>query len=126
MKVNDDKTHLVVVSNGNSRSKSQSANLVQIETPTEIIQARYTEKLLGYWIQGDLKWDTYIRDSEENLIKSLSQRITAIKRITKLCNFKTRKMIANGIFLSKLSYLIAVWSNCNKDLLKALQVQQDS
>ena len=73
----------------------------------------------------NLKWDTYVRDSEENLIKSLSQRITAIKRITKLCNFKTRKMIANGIFLSKLSYLIAVWSNCNKDLLKALQVQQN-
>ena len=125
LKVNDDKTHLVVVSNGNSRAKSQSANLVEIRTPSKTIRPTNSEKLLGCWIEEDLKWNNHIRESDDNLVKSLSQRVTALKRITKVCSFKTRKMIANGIFLSKLSYLITVWSNCSKDMMKSLQAQQN-
>ena len=67
LKLNDDKTHLVIVHSKQSRIKSQSANLVQIKTPTKIMQPSHTEKLLGCWIQGDLRWNTYVRDSEENL-----------------------------------------------------------
>jgi hypothetical protein len=42
-----------------------------------------------------------------------------------VANFKNRKLIANGIFLSKLSYLIALWGGCNTDLLKSLQILQN-
>ena len=34
-------------------------------------------------------------------------------------------MIANGIFLSKLSYLISLWGGCNLSLLNSLQILQN-
>ena len=39
--------------------------------------------------------------------------------------FKNRKMIADGIFMSKLIYLMPLWGGCEKFLLKSLQVIQN-
>ena len=66
-----------------------------------------------------------MQDDKESLIRSLSTRLGALKVIGRVANFKNRKLIANGIFLSKLSYLIALWGGCNLHLLKALQTLQN-
>ena len=34
-------------------------------------------------------------------------------------------MLANGIFISKLTYLISIWSSCTKELKSTLQVLQN-
>ena len=124
LKLNDDKSHLVVMAS-NSTKRSKSANLVQIRTKTEIIKPTSNEKLLGCYIQEDLKWDFYIRESDENLMKSLNSRVNALTQLSKIADFKTRKSIGDGIFLSKLSYLITLWSGCSKELLNSLQVIQN-
>ena len=112
LKLNDDKTHLVVISTQNSSKKTLEADLVRIVTPTKIIAPSSSEKLLGCWIQSNLKWTEYMRDSENNLFKSLTKRISAIQLISKYSDFKTRKMLADGIFMSKLIYLTCAWSSC--------------
>ena len=125
--LNEDKTKLLVMTSSNRRSISQAANLEQINLSSgdSITQVK-SHKLLGCQIQSDLKWTQHIRDNnEDNMIKGLNQRINALKKIRHICNFKTRKMIANGIFLSKLSYMITVWSSCSKDLMSSLQVLQN-
>ena len=43
----------------------------------------------------------------------------------KVANFKTRKMIAEGIIMSKLIYLIELWGGCSKYLIEALQKAQN-
>ena len=42
-----------------------------------------------------------------------------------MADFKTRKMFADGLFMSKLIYLIPLWGGCEKFLIKALQVVQN-
>ena len=42
-----------------------------------------------------------------------------------MASFKTRKMVANGIFMSKLIYLMPVWMGCEDYLVNALQVCQN-
>ena len=42
-------------------------------------------------------------------LKSLNLRLRAVKKIRYLTTFKNRKMIAEGIFISKVSYLITLW-----------------
>ena len=59
------------------------------------------------------------------MIKSLNQRTNALKKLKYICEFGTRKIIANGIFMSKLSYMITVWSSCSKELIQCLQVIQN-
>ena len=99
--------------------------MVTIQTDTEEIKPTSTVKLLGCHLQENLKWTQHIRDNEENLMQSLNKRLYAVSKISKISSFKTRKMIANGIFHSKLVYMINVWSSCSKELIQALQIIQN-
>ena len=79
-----------------------SNDIVQINTPTEIIDQSETEKLLGAWIHQDMKWKGHIINNEESLVRSLSQRVGALKMEFRATTFRNRKMIADGIFMCKL------------------------
>ena len=72
-----------------------------------------------------MKWTEYIRDHDKNLMKSSYSRLSALKTISKVSDFKTRKMIGNGIFLSKLTFMVSVWGNCSKELMEGLQIIQN-
>ena len=123
LKLNDEKTHLLVMSAGHANAGERNRAEVKIQTPTVLIKPSKTEKLLGCWIQDDLKWTQYIRDNnEENLTRSLNTRLGALRKIRKAANFKNRKMIAEGIIVSKLSYLISLWGGCGAGLRRSLQV----
>ena len=97
---------------------------VKIITPSKHVSPTPVEKLLGSWIHQDLKWSEHLQDNKDSLIKSLISRINALKIIGRVAPFKTRKMIADGIFTSKLSYLIALWGGADKYLIKSLQTIQ--
>ena len=90
-----------------------------------MIKPSLNEKLLGCNIQNDLKWTNHMRENEDNMYKTLNKRVDAIRRISYLCDFKTRKMLANGLFMSKVIYLITIWGSCTKDLMDSIQVIQN-
>ena len=98
---------------------------VKINTPTEEINPIKSEKLLGIFIQDDLKWNEYIQNNEKSLLKQLNTRLNALKMISNIASFKTRLMIANGIFCSKLIFQIGLWGGTEEYLLSALQIVQN-
>ena len=123
LKLNDDKTHLLIMT---TRQKHRLTNLnVKIDTPTGEIEPIKSEKLLGVYIQNDLKWSDYILYNEKSLIKQLSSRLSALKVLSNVGSFKVRLMIANGIFCSKLIFQICLWGGTEDYLLDALQVVQN-
>ena len=77
--------------------------------------------MLGAVVNQDLKWADHILHDEESLVKVLSIRLGTLKKVCRVTNFKNRKMIAEGLIMSKLSYLIPLWSGCETYLLMALQ-----
>ena len=112
LKLNDDKTHLLLLTSSQTRKARRKAGRsldVSIATPSATITPSSSEKLLGGWIHQDLKWSEHILDNQESLVRSLSTRLSALKMIGKVAPFKTRKMLADGIFISKLTYLISLW-----------------
>ena len=55
-----------------TRQKQRLINInVKINTPTEEIRPIKSEKLLGIFIQDDLKWSDYIQNNDKSLIKQL-------------------------------------------------------
>ena len=124
LKVNDDKTHLMVMTTRQKRRHVDTSTNV-INTPSEIITPSSTERLLGAEVHHDLRWREHILDSEKSVVKSLNQRAGALKKIKNKASFKTRKMVATGIFMSKLIYLMPLWSGCEDYLVNALQVVQN-
>ena len=55
------------------------------------------------------------------MVKELSKRLGALKKVCRVASFKNRKMIADGLIISKLSYLIPLWAGCESYLMLALQ-----
>ena len=72
LKLNDDKTHLLVMDRG------PSTDQVNITTPSEIIQPSSCEKLLGCWMSKDMTWTEFIKENKENLMKILNMRLGVI------------------------------------------------
>ena len=123
LKLNDDKTHLLIMT---TKQKQKLLNIeVKISTTTEEIKPIKSEKLLGIFIQDDLKWGEYIQNNDKSLIKQLTTRLNAFKIIRGVASFKVRLMIANGIFCSKLIFQISLWGGAEGYLLKALQIVQN-
>ena len=81
---------------------------------------KLTERLLGAQVHQDMRWKEHFLDNKDSLVKSLNQRVGAIKQVSKVASFKTRKMLANGLFISKLIYLIPLWIGCEEYLVNAL------
>ena len=123
LKVNSDKTHLIVMTTAQKRRKHPTT--VSIRTETETIEPTPVERLLGSYIHQDMKWTEYLRDNENSLLHCLNQRLGALKKVARSASFKARLTVANGIFMSKLIFMIPLWSGCQEFLIKALQVCQN-
>ena len=63
--------------------------------------------------------------NKKSLIRQLGTRLNALQKICQAAHFKTRKMFADGLFMSKLTYLIQVWGGCEDFLVKCLKVVQN-
>ena len=120
--INDDKTHLVVMATKKFAQKRQE---VEIQAGQHTITPSDSEKLLGCIISQDLKWRHHITGSDQSMIKQLTSRINGLCMMSSKASFTTRLMVANGIVISKLCYLIQLWGGCEGYLLHALQVVQN-
>ena len=95
-----------------TREKRHYRNIstIPINTPTTTIAPPTVERLLGEQVHQDMRRKEHILDNKDSLTTSLNKRVGAVKKISKSASFKTRKMIANGLFISKLIYLMPVWN----------------
>ena len=120
--INPEKTHLMVMGSRKHRNKRKNVRMVagdHIIVPTE------SEKLLGGILHQELGWGLLIRDHRASLLNQLNSRIHGLRKVCKNACFNTKLMVANGVFMSKLVYLITLWgSGAQQYLLRAVQVQQ--
>ena len=119
--INPDKTHLMVMG-----SKKHDVKRMQVTLTAGqfTIKPTQTEKLLGGQLHQSLQWNQHLRDHGQSLMKQLTGRINGLRRVCGTASFKTKLMVTNGIFMSKLMYLITLWGGAQEYLLSALQVQQ--
>ena len=120
--INAAKTHLVVMG---TRKTAARRLEVAFQAGDHMIQHTRTEKLLGANICEDLKWKEHLLSNENSAMRQLSSRINGLVKVCCRASKATRLKVANGIFISKLCYLIELWGGCEGYLLTALQVLQN-
>ena len=127
LKLNGDKTHLMLLGTDKSwRSKLTDDSLKLSTDPnSNMIKTSRCEKVLGCIVSQNLKWADHILLNEKSLVRQLSSRLNALKSISVSASFKTRLMIANGLFLSKMAYAMPVWGGCEDFLVRSLQTVQN-
>ena len=119
--INPDKTHLMVMG---PKKISGKRTQVSIQAGTFTIYPSETETLLGGHLHQSMQWNHHLRDGKKSLMKQLTSRTNGLKKIARNATFNTRLMVANGVFMSKVMYLMTVWGGAQQYLLKGLQVQQ--
>ena len=100
--LNGDRTHLIVM---DSSQKHNNFNIV-LDTGAEIIEPISDEKLLGAKISNNFLWNKHIRDDEFSMFRSLTSKINALFKISEISSFKTRKLVATGLILSTVTYIM--------------------
>ena len=108
LELNSNKTHLLILRTREAHKHDGTLG-IELNTGNEDIKPSECEKLLGVVVSQDLKWDQYIRLHNDSLIKILTQRLNALLKISQFASFKTRKLVAEGIFCSSLIYSIQLW-----------------
>ena len=94
---------------------------MEVTTGSERSTTSEVEKLIGIQIHQNLKWGNTIMTNKKSLIKALTTRCNAPTLVCRLTDFITRRMIANGIFNSKICYCLAVFGGTEDYLIKAPQ-----
>ena len=80
-----------------------------------------SEKMLGVVFQSDLKWNKHLID----LQKRLKDRLAGLRKLQYVISISQMKVVAESIFLSTLTYCIAVWGGAGKGDIENLQVLQN-
>ena len=122
--LNSEKTHLLIMTSARNH-RSHGNYGITLDTGTEVIEPGTEEKLLGGLISNDLRWNSHVRDNKRSLINILTSRVNALQKISMYTSFKTRKMVANGVVLSHLTYFIQLYGGCSGELISALQLLQN-
>ena len=123
--LNSDKTHLLVMTTSTQHRKYGDFG-ISLDTGNEIIEPVTNEKLLGCHVANNFKFNNHIRDNEKSMSNVLTSRMNALRKVAFTSSFKVRKMIAEGIIISNILYIITVYGGCSEYLLSLLQVIQNT
>ena len=99
---------------------------IHLEMDNQLIEPSRFERLLGVLISRNCKFNHHIKDSDHSLIKQLQRRLTALRIICKDASFQQRKLLVQGLFISKLSFCISSWGGFMGKYLHELEVLQNA
>ena len=93
----------------------------ELSTDNVPIEKVTSVKLLGIFIDENLRWETHIDKSS----KKIASGIGAIKTIRDFVPSPTLHCIYNALIQSQFGYCNIVWGNCGKTLFDGLQKPQN-
>ena len=120
LSLNPEKTHLMIMTSNRQHRQNDNFNIV-LDTGSNIIPPSFSERLLGVCVSNDFRWNNHIMD----MIKSLTLKVNGLQKVCKFVDFKTRKILANGLINSQLTYCIQLYGSAADYLISYLQVQQN-
>ena len=87
----------------------------------KLITAEQQCRLLGGNLQDNMAWGARLHWGEEALLPAVRKHLGVLKHLGRLLPMKSRKMIADGMVISKVRYLIAVWGGTTDSNIRAIQ-----
>ena len=121
--LNADKTHLMIT------GTSQRLNLIDKSELGISMGGHYIveseekyETLLGVRFMPNLKWGEHVA----GLKMKLKTRLSGLLSVRNVVSTEWLKKLADGIFLSVLSYCIPLWGACDLKDLRSLQILQNT
>ena len=86
------------------------------------IIAKNSAKCLGATLQNNLQWQAFLESGEDPLIPILRKKLGILKCLGKNIPTKSKKLLANGLIVGKLNFLITLYGGSQKKYLDKLQI----
>ena len=121
LKLNDDKTEVVLFGTRQQLEKLQNNELVNIKIGNEVIKPAPSARNLGYFMESELK-------SKVHVAKVCSTAYCTLKNIARVRNLLTpeaTKVIVQGLVISKLDYCNILLLGVSSNQLNKLQMMQN-
>lgn len=143
------KSKLLIVGTKELKKKKCDNRELSIYVDGKLVNETESEKLLGIIVNNKITWKEHFygeswRPAGENsqgLIPQLSQRLGILRKISLVASKKKLKVLAQGLFYSKLSYCLPLFMNtwgldnyrdgdtrttsCTKEDIRKIQVLQN-
>ena len=85
--------------------------VVKPDGSIKVIETKEQCRLLGANINRDATWKHQIELGDKPVLKGLRSVIGALSHVSVHMSVKYRLLLANGLFMSKLLYLLPMWGN---------------
>ena len=122
--LNADKTHILV--GGTSQKLKQSnyegALCVKMNGLNLGESVDKFENVLGVFVQPNLKWTKHCAELQIRL----KVRLNGLRKLQMSLKLEKRKMVAQAIFQSVLTYCISVWGGAAKREIDKIQILQNT
>ena len=75
----------------------------------KVIRSKDEVRLLGTTVQDNLSWGAHLETGADALFPQLRKSIGILKHIGKNMPMKSKKLVADGIIMSRMRYMISMW-----------------
>ena len=96
-------------------------SVVKPDGSLKIILAKEHCRLLGANLNKDVTWSHQLELGEKPILKALRSTLGVLTHISKHMSVSCRLLLANGLFISKLLYLLPMWGGLSVRDSKKLQ-----
>ena len=87
----------------------------------KIITSKPEIILLGATISDNISWGPHIESGEEALLPGTRQTLGVLKHIGRSIPKKSKKLLAEGLVLSRMRFLISIWGGTTERLMNKSQ-----
>ena len=119
------KTTIAEIMIGQKRAKLKGSPPVLQERETDgslkTIKVKKSYTLLGAKIQDNMTWGEHTESGEEALLPMTRRKLGVLRHLGGAIPQKSKKLLSEGIILSRLRYLIPQWSNTTEKILRNAQ-----
>ena len=97
-------------------------SIMTSENTLKIINTKDSCRLLGANLNADMNWKHHLELGEKPVLPGVRAQIGILKHISKFMPKKTRLLLANGLIISKILYLIPMWGGLPVTETRKIQV----
>ena len=126
MSINPTKTILWELMNSQKACKVKGnppkLNTSDSQGNVKIVQPSKNEKCLGGNIQNNLQWQAMLETGEDALIPTLRKKLGILKFLGKNIPQKCRLLLANGLLIGRINYLLPLYGGAPEKYIHKIQV----
>ena len=86
------------------------------------VEVKKQNVFLGVNLSDNLKWSAHVDTGDDSMLSNLRKKLGGLKYMSRYIPEKSKKLLANGLILSKILYLLPIYGALGKKYTKKIQV----